>query len=242
MGWSLTIPAIVLAVLFAGGCSKTTSPTAPTSAQSIPLPSPSMLGGATGAGSTVAILSADAGRRMREALISLDDHRYGSDSVTLDTITGLEWLDLTKSRGRSFNDIIGYDGSNEFAARGDFAGFRYATADEVRTLFVDAGIQSIDAVNKAIGYSDVAALQALVGVTSIFSEPFDDGTSTFSIGFSATVSTPGGRQSPVLILHDAGVNNPFSYGYAFINNNVNDGTAAPEYGSWLVRARGRAEH
>jgi len=52
-------------------------------------------------------------------------------NITRDTTTQLEWLDLDVSAGRTFDDLIGSDGSNEFAAGGDFEGFRYATNVEL---------------------------------------------------------------------------------------------------------------
>ena len=50
--------------------------------------------------------------------------------VTRDTDTGLDWLDVTLSVNRSFNDV-----SDEFGAGSDYEGFRFATGPEVITLF-----------------------------------------------------------------------------------------------------------
>ena len=55
-------------------------------------------------------------------------------SMTLDTGTGLEWLDLTESINRSFDNVSG-----QFGAGGDFAGWRHANFAIVSTLFVNAG-------------------------------------------------------------------------------------------------------
>ena len=52
-------------------------------------------------------------------------------NITFDSSTGLEWLDLDVSVGRTFNDLSGVDGSNEFIGGGDFEGFRYATRLEL---------------------------------------------------------------------------------------------------------------
>ncbi len=52
-------------------------------------------------------------------------------NITRDTETGLDWLDIDVTVGRTFNDLTGGDGSNEFLPGGDFPGFRYARQVEV---------------------------------------------------------------------------------------------------------------
>lgn len=64
-------------------------------------------------------------------LVSQSDVVFGTDSVTLDTGTGLKWLDVNLSVNRSFNDVSG-----QFGAGGDFQGWRYATGAEVLNLIV----------------------------------------------------------------------------------------------------------
>ncbi|MBW2280908.1 MAG: PEP-CTERM sorting domain-containing protein [Deltaproteobacteria bacterium] len=65
------------------------------------------------------------------ALVFLNDASLPSsadgNNITRDTSTGLEWLDVDVSVGRTFGDLTGTDGSNEFTTGGDFEGFRYAT-------------------------------------------------------------------------------------------------------------------
>ena len=52
-------------------------------------------------------------------------------NLTQDDVTGLEWLDLTVTAGRTWDDIVGNDGTDELAPGGDFEGFRYGTFIEV---------------------------------------------------------------------------------------------------------------
>lgn len=40
------------------------------------------------------------------ALTSIDDAIYGTDAITLDTETDLEWLDLEFSRGMAYNTAV----------------------------------------------------------------------------------------------------------------------------------------
>ena len=72
-------------------------------------------------------------------LMSVSDAVFGADSITLDTETGLEWLDVILSTERSFGDLVGSDGTNEFAVGGDFEGFRYSTTSELDALWLQLG-------------------------------------------------------------------------------------------------------
>ncbi|HVL01049.1 MAG TPA: hypothetical protein VM553_14610 [Dongiaceae bacterium] len=72
-------------------------------------------------------------------LISLNSV-YGADSVTLDTNTGLEWLDVDtplvyqQQNGlRSYNQVL-----SEVGAGGLFEGFRYAYRSEVEALLFNS--------------------------------------------------------------------------------------------------------
>jgi hypothetical protein len=75
------------------------------------------------------------GVQAHAAFISFSDSRFGIDSVTLDTNTGLQWLDVPLSQNRSYNDI-----AVQFGTGGDFEGFRYATPSEVTNLFNSFGL------------------------------------------------------------------------------------------------------
>lgn len=101
-------------------------------------------------------------------LSSADLNTAGDGLLTFDDRTGLEWLDAPLSLNRSYNDLVGLDGSDEFSIGGDFEGFRLASTDEVRSLFVDTlGIPLTDFAQWRPGsYDKVITLQSLMGVTS----------------------------------------------------------------------------
>jgi hypothetical protein len=92
------------------------------------------------------------------------------NNITQDSVTGLQWLDVTVSADRSFDDIVGNDGTNELAPGGDFEGFRHATADELtgwnpgpqfHSLFSNFGFNS---TFSSIGtYGPVRSYLALLG-------------------------------------------------------------------------------
>ncbi len=69
------------------------------------------------------------------AFISLNSS-FGVNTITRDTDTGLEWLDLTESTGLSVSQV-----QAELGAGGLYEGFSYATRSDVETLFfTSAGI------------------------------------------------------------------------------------------------------
>ena len=83
----------------------------------------------------------------------------GTDNVTVDTTTGLEWLDLTASLGISVDDI-----QLQFGSGGSHEGWRHATTAEVTTLFLSsAGLT----LGTQAGVVDplITQLAALIGVT-----------------------------------------------------------------------------
>lgn len=89
-------------------------------------------------------------------LLSVDDPTHGVDAITLDTDTGLEWLDLTITAGASFDDV-----SAQLGTGGTYEGFRYASMSEVSTLYLNAGFTDTDAIYRA---SDLGAAQLLLGL------------------------------------------------------------------------------
>jgi hypothetical protein len=67
-------------------------------------------------------------------LISVNDGVFGANSITLDTDSGLEWLDLTVTQNRSYADV-----ANQFGSGGEFQGWRHATINDLVTLQTNAG-------------------------------------------------------------------------------------------------------
>src|SRR3954449_12961250 len=65
----------------------------------------------------------------RAALILENSPVYGPNSLVLDTSTGLEWLNLSLS-----TDLTPAYVETQFGPGGQFAGFRYATQEEVASL------------------------------------------------------------------------------------------------------------
>ncbi len=72
-----------------------------------------------------------------DLLQSRDLINVGDKLITFDG--KLEWLDLTETAGRSYNDVSGQLGSG-----GEFDGWRYATRDDVTDLWDAAGGNSAE--------------------------------------------------------------------------------------------------
>jgi hypothetical protein len=89
---------------------------------------------------TMAILCAgalSAGANVTQAGFIETDLLAANDGlITLDTDTGLEWLDVTATVGLSVNDVLGGAGG------WTDLGFRYAGSDELEQLFLDSAAGS----------------------------------------------------------------------------------------------------
>jgi len=65
--------------------------------------------------------------------ISERDSSFGSKTLTYDSQTNLEWLDIRLTQGMSYSDVLSQLSTT-------FKGYRIASYDEVNTLFLDAGV------------------------------------------------------------------------------------------------------
>jgi hypothetical protein len=70
-------------------------------------------------------------------LVETDWKTAGDGLVTVDTVSGLEWLDLTASVNYDYNYVLG-SFSSPFGTFND--GWRYASSAEVDTFFRNAGV------------------------------------------------------------------------------------------------------
>jgi len=130
---------------------------------------------------TLAIIFGNA--LVRPALAELqvrDDAVFGAKAIVYDSDTGMEWLRLPLTGTKSYNDMIGADGTDEFVPGRQFAGFRYSTMAEVKQLWVDAGISEeyffygfdssghnigTYSTNNSAAFNAARALQDLMGYT-----------------------------------------------------------------------------
>ena len=72
------------------------------------------------------------------AILSLDSS-YGSGTITRDTTSGLDWLDVTVTRGLSYDQVL-----DEMAPGGAYTGWRYATVTDLNQLITNFGYTAIN--------------------------------------------------------------------------------------------------
>ena len=89
--------------------------------------------------------------------IKLDYLSPNDGKLTLDTATGLEWLNLTETYNLSVYDFQG--GAKELINNG----FRYATRDELGQLFTNVGLDPLYDSNKPEFYQPAKSLIELMG-------------------------------------------------------------------------------
>ncbi|MGI9458073.1 MAG: hypothetical protein ACR2NU_16025 [Aeoliella sp.] len=80
------------------------------------------------------------------------------ESLAIDSITNLEWLNLEATQGLSWNQA-------ELSTFVTNDGFRHATSDEVNTLFLNAGFLTTNNVNNPLNDPAAALLLTLLGDT-----------------------------------------------------------------------------
>jgi len=116
--------------------------------------------------------------RPASAVLLVGDLNSPADGLlTLDTGSGLEWLDWAVTDGMSVNQV-----EDELESGGMFDSFRYATNAEVITFWLNAGIPNVPGITLA-NLAPVQALVTLLGVT--FSNSL---VTAGSIGFTNDVS------------------------------------------------------
>lgn len=113
------------------------------------------------------------------AVISIDGD-FGSDTLTYDTSSGLQWLDLGFTQNQSYLQV-----NAQLALGGQFHGYRYATIGEVTTLFDNAGINGVF-IDVEPGDPEFDALEDFLFMIDVLGTSFDnfgnvDGRNSFAL-------------------------------------------------------------
>lgn len=180
------------------------------------------------------------------ALLMSQDSSYGTGSITVDTDTGLQWLDpwlpiiqgvngcgagcTSGSTLNSFNNIKSMMGSG-----GYFEGFRYATASEIQVLlYSSAGINAATS-----GSASTATSGDIMGIANLISV-FD---TTYELGFgpdrymnilnAVYDDGAGGADMAKLTYSRSGPNESASVQFD-LDPNLSSNTDPFPYGHWLV--------
>ncbi len=162
------------------------------------------------------------------ALTSEDWQNPGDGLLTVDSDTGLRWLDWSYTVNRSYNDVF-----SQLGAGGEFEGFRYATESEMRTLYANAGAVSIAPIDG----TDVGNIPALNLLSSLLGD-------TFASGSEAIYGLEGNASEQASSLGDWPFSGPAHHMVSAFNYatgqiavrwlNLEDTTAADFAGSALV--------
>jgi hypothetical protein len=107
-------------------------------------------------------------------------------SYTLDTGTGLEWLDVTATLGQSYNGVLG--GYGGYVA----AGYSYATLTDICTLFSNAGAGTAGCLGVQSNISENISLSSAQLLKSLLGETWTGG-GTFGLYDAGNI--PNGRVS-----------------------------------------------
>jgi len=166
------------------------------------------------------ILSCLAGQPATANLIQETDPNFGPNSLTVDTSSGLAWLNLNASVGLSYQQVLA-----DTQAGGIFGGFRFATDPEILALYASAGFST--------GYFP-ASNQAIPGLISLL------GPTSFQYGRGQLVGISGTAQNGLQMVPEVGfvgLNGVPSYyvsGVPGATLAYGDNTSFPGVGSWLV--------
>jgi len=154
-------------------------------------------------------------------LIEQDLNTTGDKLITLDTLTGFQWLDVTATLGQSYNTA---EGSLFVTAQG----FRHATTDEVAALYAGVGVTNLTGLLITGNFFGVQDLLAKLGCTVLCTGsnfPLQQGFADQVLFSAATANFPTIQTNLIN-----------STALAFvITPNVPKTTASSDAGNYLVR-------
>jgi len=164
------------------------------------------------------------------ALVEENSSSFGTNSLVLDTQSGLTWLDLPFTTGLSYQQML-----SSLQAGGTFNGFRYATEQEVLGLFNSAGISGLG--NYSVTNSSVTSFISLIGDT----ETLNGYPGIFGISGTPGTAAPSQMAVAMQALKPDGLT---SYVYVFsVTSSYGDGNPGfPTVGSWLVEVPEPGSH
>lgn len=154
----------------------------------------------------------------RASLTSVDLNTLGDGKLSLDSVTGLKWLDLDQTTGFSYDQM-----NIELQPGGLFDGFRRASTAEVDAFYTSAGI-----LTRGYVAAEAPNISALLAINGTLQTGFRIGSSGFTsnaIGLGHEITS-----------HFLAPNESFgAYVAAFNNGSAVDWFAFSDTGHWLVQ-------
>ena len=158
------------------------------------------------------------------ALVSVDWINADDNLITRDTISGLNWLDMTETNDMSYNFV-----NSQLGVGGQFEGWRYASSEEAINLWGNFGI---NLAGSGLG-SSVGLNTGIVTATDFFGDTSAEYSSQ-NTGSAGLVS-----DSPASGMHTAMgayFNQPSNTSYYYQDSIIfGDDTHYLYYGSYLVQ-------
>lgn len=151
--------------------------------------------------------------------------------ITRDTNTGMDWLDLTKTNGRSYNDV-----ASKLGAGQELSGWRYATLEEVRQLWITFGVT--EATDQDIAIADTQQLNAYHSAIDLLGNTYLGATSTILsgvVGFTADTDPQNPGNHFIRGMYELAGLNVYPVRALTPTTGTASSTQSPVLGSYLVR-------
>jgi hypothetical protein len=161
------------------------------------------------------------------ALVETDWNNTGDGLATLDTDTGIEWLDLTQTDGMSINQAEGLTSST-------FSGWRLPTRAEVTQMMVNAFSSEASRVQGSGWWSVTsnASYDEADSFSALFGKTYMDSPNYFTFGL---LKNDPGQASGMML---SGIRYRPNDGYIALFSNAETGVdihySSPSYGIYLV--------
>lgn len=173
------------------------------------------------------------------SLISMNS-TYGVDTITLDTDTGLEWLDVSTALThqiqyplRSYNDVV-----SQLGAGGLFDGFRYAVRSEVEALLYSSfGFDPVTSSSSdTVTLADKSAAGSLMSMLD-YTLGWDHGGGSFSKVLDAVFDdeNPDGPVGAMYVFFGVDHSNNLTGGKVSFYSQTYTSSNTNPYGHFLVR-------
>jgi hypothetical protein len=161
-------------------------------------------------------------------IITTDLFEPGDQLLTADTVSGLEWLDLTQSAGLSFDAVTGGAGG------WTDLGFSHATNSEIRDLFLQIEPLAPEPFD-AFARQDAASRSLATQVNALLGPTGSVDTEEFTLGLSGTFAGVDQVAAPFVSVLDPADPDSEIVVNVFETDPVATDAADPASGHWLVR-------
>jgi hypothetical protein len=146
-------------------------------------------------------------------------------NTTLDSSTGLQWLDVSVTNGRAYTDVVANLNNPSDAVYG----YRLASLKEVKQFFLDADLIECDPCTDLVYPSEISNLITLLGPT--YSSGAGEGNLQYVRAFDTQTWNTSYQYTSLLAFYNS------NFAYAIVpQDTILPGHAYPDVGTFLVEA------